>query len=216
MDMTDLDVSQSWGRPSPEQLEVIRKYVKGRRIRDYGCGRLFLARRLLELGARHVEGVDTEVLSTIEPKYANRFKYLQHHFRACPLSERTAFVSWPSGCCPGLALQVRYAKMVIYLGKCTDGVWCGDSQFWDEVSRRPVLEYMPNIRNTLIVYGDGIEERTLVPEEYAGLAIHDDEILGYQELHERRTFKLSPRVEARLRLNDLMSAIGFHTIPGGL
>lgn len=91
-----------------------------------------------------------------------------------------AFVSWPS---PedskfrthsdySILGLVRRAKIVIYLGKNTDGTMCGSKKLYEHLARRRVLAHEPDRKNSLIVY-DGIlpagKERELLPEEIAGL-----------------------------------------------
>jgi hypothetical protein len=71
----------------------------------------------------------------------------------------------------GLLWLLSRFKTVIYLGKNTDGRACAWPGFFDEMSHRPVLDHIPDRRNTLIVWGkkDKNLKREFLLEEVAGM-----------------------------------------------
>jgi hypothetical protein len=177
--------SPSWGILTPAQKLAVKSFIRGRRIRDYGCGNLVLTRQLLELGARHVEGVDdyAEGDRVAVPEYMKpRFKYIRKPFHECPPSARMAFVSWPSNYDNDIQFPLQHALIVIYLGKNTDGYMCGTMKLWRELRRRRVLAHVPAPENDLIVYGGAaLRARRMLPEEYGGS--RRDRPYTHSELH---------------------------------
>jgi hypothetical protein len=177
----DMRGRPSWGVLNPEQKAVVRKFIQGRRIRDYGCGNLHLTQQLLELGARHVEGVD-KARAKVPPQLKDRLTVLHSAFSDCPPSVRTAFVSWPDNHDTGIHIPLNYATRIIYLGKNTDSTMCGTPRLWRQLCRRRVLAHVPAKENDLIVYGEAkLVNRRRLPEECAG--IKKDRVYSYEELH---------------------------------
>jgi hypothetical protein len=171
----------SWGILTPEQQVVVRKFIKGRRVRDYGCGNLYLTLQLLALGARHVEAVDKDPVK-VTPYLKDRLTFLHRAFSDCPPSIRTAFVSWPDNRDSGIHIPLRDATCIIYLGKNTDGMMCGTRTLWETLRRRRVLAHVPAKENDLIVYGTAkLTNRRLLPEEFASRT--RDRWYSHEELH---------------------------------
>lgn len=171
----------SWGILTPEQKQTLKKFIRGRRIRDYGCGNLYLTRQLLQLGARHVEGIDA-LPGRVPKKLRTRLKVTRALFHECPSSIRTAFVSWPNNGDTGLEEALPQHTCIIYLGKNTDGRACGSLRLWRELRRRTVLAHVPAPENDLIVYGTAaLKGRKMLPEEFAGS--RKDRVYTHTELH---------------------------------
>lgn len=171
------------------QEEAVRYYVRHRWIHDLGAGLLGWAKQLIEFEATCVTAVDSiykdrdnNVLNDRKPwPMCKPYNVLldPRTFREVdeailPTQKlQVAFVSWPCntyGKTVGLERLVQRAEIVIYLGKNLDGTACGSPQFWDHVSKRKVLCFLPAVRNSLIVYGPEITEpRKPLLEEAAGL-----------------------------------------------
>lgn len=195
----------SWGILTAEQKLVVKSFIRGRRIRDYGCGNLVLTKQLLELGARHIEGVDVHrvrVPKDLEP----RLKVIYHFFHECPPSARMAFMSWPVNGESGIEVALRQHTIIIYLGKNTDGRVCGSLKMWRELRRRRILAHVPAPQNDLIVYGGAaLRKRRLLPEEFAGCC--KDRVYKHDEVH-RPGFKLGTTARKETLWDLVLEAIG--------
>lgn len=159
----------SCGILTPEQAEAVSKHVSGKVVWDVGSGDLALASKLVDLKAARVVAVDKENDETLKPPAA-RIMVRKLLFAECQGVKDVTFLSWPPNHQRGLDMVVSTSDVVIYLGKCTDGIMCGTPAMWHELKRREVLCVLPDSRNTLIVYGPGYDDqRKLLLEEVAGL-----------------------------------------------
>jgi hypothetical protein len=147
-------------------------------VHDLGAGSGALSRVISLLGAKHVIALD------MNPLFKRRYPRVTRvcgHFLGYHEPVDTALVSWPyNGMDSGLPEIIDRARVVIYLGKNTDGTACGTRQFWDRVTRRQVLAHEPDQRNTLIVYGEGIAMRMPLPEEAAAGSA---KVMSHNEAH---------------------------------
>jgi len=164
----------SWGQCSPKQRRVIKSIVAGRVVHDLGAGSGAMAELLVELGARKVILVDHDEDEQRTPEGCERIARSFFAFAATVPKIDVALVSWPPTSAdevPGLPTLCGQAETVIYLGKSTDGTACGCPELFEWFLRREVLRYVPERRNTLIVYGKVRGLRTRLPrgEELAGL-----------------------------------------------
>jgi hypothetical protein len=165
---------RSWGQCSPKQRRVIKSIIAGRVVHDLGAGSGAMAELLVELGARSVILVDQDEDERHAPKGSTRLTTSFFALAANAQRIDVAFVSWPPTSAAevaGLPTLCGSAETVIYLGKSTDGTACGSSDLFERFLRREVLHYVPERRNTLIVYGKVRGLRTRLPrgEELAGL-----------------------------------------------
>jgi hypothetical protein len=171
----------SFGKLSPAQQAVVRRFVSGKTVLDLGAGTFELSRCLVDLGAEHVIAVERSTRERgrleIGTPY-ERVRVLPSNLSALgrvarragrrgvepPASHRraqVAFVSWPSPSgrmyspAPDFAIlePVRKAQVVVYLGSNLDGTICGSPTLYQHLARREVLAHEPEKRNTLIVYG---------------------------------------------------------------
>ena len=193
-----MDQRRTWGALSPAQCLAIHPYVKGKRVRDLGCGNLQLSGILLSLGAKHVTAIDAHPF-TVPRAFKKRITFLETLFKECRTSTTPAFISWPANYTNLLTRLVIDARVVIYLGKNYDGTGCGEYAFWRHVIQRKVLVHIPERKNTLIIYGcfgRWDQGNQLLPEELGGL----DRVRCYdfQELYGGRRLKLPKRVRDKI------------------
>ena len=156
----------SYGTLSLEQSGNLRPFLKKARVYDLGAGDLRLSRTLLHLGARHVFAVEKE--ADCRPAL-KEITYLHTTFRDFIDPAPLVFVSWPPNWETGLRPIMEKAETVIYLGKNTDGISCGDASIWKHLMTREVLLHRPEPQNTLIVYGPKRVERAQLCEERVAL-----------------------------------------------
>ena len=128
-----------------EQIAYVESTIQKAKVDDIGCGHSRL-RSLTE--SYDYLGIDMEPLrapKTIEFDLAKPCPHLRHDI---------AFVSWPiNRRSIAWHLFLRKYKEIIYIGKNTDGIVCGDPEFWDIVSGREILKVLPDPSETLIHYG---------------------------------------------------------------
>jgi hypothetical protein len=166
------------------QIPVLKWFVQGRHVYDFGAGQLYWAHRLLQLGATRVTAVDY-LYRDRSGNHLNQYRnWTKCAPDGCCLDNRTfhdfyqtgpkhlqvAFVSWPCntyGKTMGLELTCERAQVLIYAGSNFDGTACGSLAFWALARRREVLAYAPARGNSLIVYGPQRLERDPLPEELA-------------------------------------------------
>lgn len=157
-------------RLNEKQLAALRPHVKGKKLHDLGAGDLAQARILARLGATLVVAVDKEYL--VPHTTSKRIQYVRAYFDKYEAADiDNAFLSWPPNTTAyGLVGLVRQAKTIIYIGKNTDLTMCGDRKLWEYLITREVLEYVPDRRNTLIIYGSVLDKpRELKGEERGAL-----------------------------------------------
>ena len=182
----------SYGTLSLEQSEKLRPFLKDQRVYDLGAGDLRLSKTLLHLGAVHVVAVEKEadLRPTLTMRYSEgvgvrvpnvpeEITYLRTTFRDFREQAPLVFVSWPVNWVTGIQQVLAKAETVIYLGKNTDGISCGDSGIWNHLASREVLVHLPESQNTLIVYGRGRVVRRYLPEER--VALDHDRIWSFEE-----------------------------------
>lgn len=165
------------GHITPAMADVLQPHVSGKHVHDLGACDLRLSMALVTVGAEKVTAVDRNPMPTLEAY--PEIEPHQSHFDDFIGSPRIAFVSWPVNWPCGIPRLIRNAEKVIYLGKNTDGLCCADPQFWDMVTRREVLDHVPNEANTLIVYGKESGRRSLLPEEMA--AVYTEKMWSFAE-----------------------------------
>lgn len=168
---------------SPAQSEALIPFIRGRSVVDLGAGEGDLSEWLAENGAAKVVAVDKTPPgpgSYLHPAIycvTGRFDALSD------LVPDIAFVSWPvNQQQSGLFRILRNARMVIYLGKNTDGSSCGHPDMFEDMLRRELLVYLPERRNSLIVAGKSIPRpRKPTGEERAGIKMFDGAALTFEE-----------------------------------
>lgn len=170
-----------FGRPTPEQAEVVARYVKGKVVHDLGAYKLALSAWLMHLGAERVVAIDESLPHVKVPK---KVTFLQHGFLGYHGPIDVAFVSWPASWgTQGLVELVARSSIVIYLGSCIDGSYCGNSELYQHFLRRELLEYVPHRSNSLEVLGRHIRrKRPPTGEEVGALC---GKILQFEKAEER-------------------------------
>ena len=160
-----------YGLVTPEMKTTLAPFVRGQDVWDLGAGDMTYSEMLLKLGADHVWAVDKcEPLCEPVPP---RVTYMEIYFALLcevkpPPKMDVVLLSWPCNCwgaTPGLPELVRRAETVLYLGHNLDGTCCGTEPLWDDLTQREILAHIPHERNSLIVYGEHVGRRMLVPEE---------------------------------------------------
>lgn len=159
----------SYGRLSPAQRHVLKRFIARRVVHDLGAGDLGVAMELLNLRAASIVAVDELLFTSPTP----RITCVKSPFSGFTKPVRTAFVSWPwASQIPGLVPILKGAPTVIYLGSNLDGSACGGRDLWEHFVTRRVLAHEPHRTNTLIVYGKTSPVmRELLPEETAAFDI---------------------------------------------
>ena len=161
------------------QFEALRPHVKNKHIHDFGAGSLLQSEVLIDIGCSRVVAVDKEVL----PESSHPAIVCRSSTYIKDLNETLnhAFLSWPiNRYVEGLVTLLKSAETVIYIGKNTDGSACGSTDLFMHLGQREILLYMPDRRNTLIVYGPKQIKRRLKGEEIAAFSI--DKIIRYEEV----------------------------------
>lgn len=147
----EFDRTKSWGRLSERQQEFISRTLAGQEVTDLGCGFGSLAIDLLRLGASRVVAIDS-----LQPResFPEGITFVRADYNKIQrLPTEIVFLSWPSERGSPPAELLVQAPMLVYLGKNTDNVICGDGQLWRHMLSRPVLAYVPDKWNSLLVYG---------------------------------------------------------------
>jgi hypothetical protein len=93
-----------------------------------------------------------------------------------------AHLAWPvNHHSPGLLAVLRALPVVVYVGSNTSGNSCGTNALFAHFRERDVLAYVPERRNTLIVYGLRLPEpRAMVHwEEHPSL--FDDGVIHFSD-----------------------------------
>ena len=180
-----------YGRLTDAQTKALGRFVEGKEVYDLGCGpNAPHARRLLDLGARHVVGVDREIasmdlglspdpLDETDPRVTRLcaifFQVLEE-----VTSIEVAFVSWPTNgpYDAGLVPILAKAEVVVYLGCNFDGTSCGTPDLFKHLLSRELLAVGPDKLNSMIVVGKRLKSptarpRKATPEEIAGLETYE-------------------------------------------
>lgn len=160
----------AYGSLSVEQEAILRPIIADNTVHDLGAGDLHLSRRLLTLGAKSIVAIDKE---RVAPK-SEKIRGIQTYFHLFHDPVDIAFIAWPinhEGL--GLTAILKRARIVIYLGKNTDGSSCGAPEIFEHFMTRDLMAYLPTRKNTLMVYGGALTHpRTPRGEEKAGLEIY--------------------------------------------
>lgn len=158
-----------YARLNKDQTQYLRGVVKGKVVADLGCGDGTLTRLMARWGAKFVHGIDKEL-----PPARNSKKVRWHtaYFNEweMPPEVELAVVSWPrNAAVVGLVELCSRVPEVLYVGKNTDGIACGNPQFIRTLSERVDIRYIPDQHNVLIHYGSGRRPFPYIyHEEYAG------------------------------------------------
>lgn len=172
-----MKICADYGELSEAQQKALRPFVRKKSVLELGAGALTMARALRKMGACLVTCVDKNVLPTprtetikIVRAYHDQLVNEEDKPRADVL-----FTSWPQNVFDlGLLSFVEETETIVYLGKNTDGTACAFPAFWQHVIERQLLAYVPEKRNTLIVYGPSVGgPRIPKGEEFAALHMND-------------------------------------------
>jgi hypothetical protein len=181
----------SYGVLFKKQKKALANYVAGHVVHDLGAGDCSLAQELVALGATKVVAVDRRLMSGEFP-HGPQIELVGRDFATYATQMPqidVAFMSWPDKRRePSLYFLIADAKTIVYLGKNTDGSMCGDPELFRELGKRKILHYLPERKNTLIIYGARVKTpRDLRGEEIAGFTVHDQpRPLTFEEIESTR------------------------------
>lgn len=163
---------------TPSQEEILQTEIQGKYLLDLGAGDLSLARWCLEHGAQGVLAIEKDQSKEMTRKQPNGLEIFHGTFLSylqknpVTLAQNVALVSWPANRRQEPLNRILAGfPTVIYLGKNTDGTTCGDASLFRELGVREILRYVPDFRNTLVVYGMASVDRELFPEEVAAMDV---------------------------------------------
>lgn len=160
----------SYGKLSAAQRKILKPVVQGVHLHDLGAGECDLSRELLKLGAEHITAVDSSFYGVPAHRKITQAKSL---FRDYVGKIDAAFISWPinNSASTHLIRLLKSTPLVIYLGKNSDGWCCGSPDFFRHLAKRIIVEHVPEIDNTLTIYGQhrGDSNRLLTGEEIGGI-----------------------------------------------
>jgi len=161
----------SYGRLSTKQLKVLVQYTKDKIVHDIGAGSLELAELLCEHGARKVIAIDKEYM----PPRTGCIETVRTLFSDYAGPIDVALLSWPqNNPNSGLLTLVERARIVLYIGKNTDGTACGWPGLYWSFMARELLAYVPDRKNVLAVYGAKLDHlRQPTGEELAGVGVYE-------------------------------------------
>jgi hypothetical protein len=162
-----------YGALNQAQAQVVERFVRGQVVYDFGAANLYVSCELLRLGASKVIAIDKEpVRFRGIPKGIEFRQVLFRDVLDDPID--IAFVSWPPNYDTGLIPILRRARIILYLGKNTDGTACGTPDMFQYLLKRKA-EYIPDRHNTLICYTDFLRvAREPLPEERASITSYSD------------------------------------------
>lgn len=174
----------SYGKIFLDFEAPIRAQVQGQVVHDLGAGDTTLALQLVGLGAKQVLLLDKEHIFT--PPSLQSLKAIRTYYSDWTGWEdvRVAFLSWPPSHTPGLVKGLEKVPTVIYMGANHGGTSAGSVALFQHFLQRPLLTYIPNPKNSLLIYGSWNREadpRSPVGEEQAGLSFLQS--LWFWELH---------------------------------
>jgi hypothetical protein len=188
-------------RLTPEQEAAVQRTVVGRLVHDFGAGNLVFARLLAEYGAREIVAVEKEpygrpMKATMGRVQLRRMLFADFLRLNEPLD--VGVVSWPLNRSDLDLLQlIERCKTVIYLGSNTDCNQCGGKELLQHFLNRPVIEYVPDRSNTLLVLGEVAPlphpHRLPTGEELAGLLSW----VGGQAFTYEQAIAMCPYMEAK-------------------
>ena len=181
-----------YGPLTSPMRDILRPLVADRCVWDLGCGNFGHSEVLVELGAQ-VVAIDKEWPRPWGSEQASPVGVQFHRMCFSELAEVSletlgapdiAFVSWPSNYrTKGLLELVQRFDTVVYLGHNLDGTVCGWPALFEHFVGRALISHVEGVRdpdaddnwigpslNAMMVYGAySGDERSLVPEEQAGL-----------------------------------------------
>lgn len=172
--------------------EVVAPFVRGVTVLDLGAGDGERTKVLRSLGADRVVAVDKLGLDeSLTP--SSGMEYIEGYFDSASVQKLArsfegfvAHVAWPQNCqLPGLVDILRRASVVIYVGCCTGGTFCGNQELFDYLRMRGVLAYEPELRNTLTVYG-GILPEARMAVTYEEWAAYSSNMAMFSDTKELR------------------------------
>ena len=147
--------------------EILAPLVSGRVVHDLGAGDLTLAHDLVGLRASKVIAVDKERMPSPE---SDKVECIQSYFKAYKGKPDIVLLSWPVNWDSDVLHLIEMARVIIYVGRNTNGVACGYAALWRYLETREVLHYDDqDQRSTLIVYGPGRRAGGRLPEEHAAI-----------------------------------------------
>lgn len=154
-------LKSSMGSLTEDQERILQEYVYDKVVFDLGAGNCKLAALIYSLGANRVIAIDKERLTCPEEIETRqmRFEELADQVDSMLGLIDVSFISWPPNR-PNYALikLARSSRVVIYLGSNTNMNACAHPLFFQALLTREILAYAPHPRNTLIVYGDELEQ----------------------------------------------------------
>lgn len=176
----------AYGKFSIDQMSAVVPFLRDAKVHDLGAGTGELARQLVQLGAKQVTMVDKAPHDEWRTMHLPTYKYVISYYHDYKDKIDTAFLSWPwtGGRDAGLDVLVKGARVVIYLGKNTDGTACGSAGLYQVLSGREILAHVPAYKNTLTVYGPRRVTRPPTGEEMAGLMAHTGRSFTHEEAEE--------------------------------
>ena len=169
----------SYGNLTPAQWKALKQYVDGVVVHDLGAGQLELAHETILLGANQVIAIDKDRMPV---PHNRRIKTVRSYFADYKEPIDTALVSWPINRVERSLLELlRRARIVIYIGKNTDGLSCGWPHLFLYFLSRELLEYVPDSHNVLAVYGKPLDHmRRPTGEELAAIRTYE-KMYSYDE-----------------------------------
>lgn len=167
-----------YARLTQEQVQILKKIVSGKHVVDFGCGNLELSKLLLQLGAKHVTGIDKSTSFKDDPKsLGENFTFQEAVFDAAKIPEDAdiALISWPQNndeTSFSLKQHLLQFEEIIYIGK-NDGekTQCGTPFLWQHlISREPLYSAVESDSiSSMIVYSSELRRSSLLDEEIFGL-----------------------------------------------
>lgn len=164
-------------RLNDAQRAALEPFINGARVHDLGSGDLVFTRELVRMGAEHVTAIDRHPARS----FNKRITCVEAHYENYHVDVDVAVMSWPANWRTGLRETAEQSRIVVYVGKNTDGSSCGSQAMFEHLVDREVLAHVPDRCNTLIIYGPTRVERDRLPEEHAKLT-EDAKMWRYDEL----------------------------------
>jgi len=143
-----------YGHIPRKHQDALRRFVRGARVVDLGCGDMERTWTLLGCDPEAVLAVDSHLPSS--PKAHPRLTLHQGLFNDSlgvirDFRPTVAHVSWPANYLTGLVKLLTDIPTVIYVGCNTDGTACGERALFQYMLTRKMVRYLPDRQNTLIV-----------------------------------------------------------------
>lgn len=167
----------SYGKIISEFINPITEVISEKEVWDLGCGNFILAEQLLQLGAKYIYAIDKE-LENLTISNEKILPICSTFEKFLPQIEKieVGFISWPANYNTKLHLFLDKMDTIILLSKNIDGFMCGYIQFFKNLINRPILNYIRNKENSLIIYGPGRIKRPPVADELVIFLMPDYEV----------------------------------------